>query len=140
MFGKDADKNVSSWVDSVNDNDIFFSVGLIMENRKGIELAKKKKNPDFASIAAFEKKLSYLMSEQSRQIIEIDIPIAQEWGKMVGEKQQDLMDLLLAATANIKKFTLVTRNVSDFKDRVEKVIDPFKWRAARAPKEAGTAG
>ena len=53
-------------------------------------------------------------------------------GRLAGEKQQDLIDLLLAATANVRRYTVVTRNVADFEGRVERVMDPFKWRERHA--------
>ena len=60
MYGKDKDDNVVNWINSIDDNEIFFSVGLIMENHKGIETARKKRNSDHAVIRAFKRKIKLL--------------------------------------------------------------------------------
>jgi predicted nucleic acid-binding protein len=126
MSGSSPDKNVKNWLDGIDDTDIFFSVTVVMEQRKGLELARRKKNANLAAITASEERLRAFVRDFGSQILHVDADIAEEWGRLVGERQQDLMDLLLAATANCKRFVVVTRNVSHFKGRVETVIDPFK--------------
>lgn len=119
--------NVTNWFDSVDDVDIFFSVAVIMEQRKGIEQARKKVNADIDAVIAGEERLNNFIADFSDHVIQVDIEIADEWGKLVGQKQQDFIDLLVAATANARDMTVVTRNTKHFKNRVSKLIDPFKW-------------
>jgi predicted nucleic acid-binding protein len=126
MSGPNPDKNVAKWRSGVDESDIFFSVAVIMEQRKGIEIARRKRNADLAKMAQSEKKLSDFINAFWDHFLHVDSAIAEEWGKLIGENQQDLADLLIAATANVKKYAVVTRNVAHFKDRVKTVIDPFK--------------
>jgi predicted nucleic acid-binding protein len=98
-----------------------------MEQRKGFELARRKRNADFAAIAEGEKRLRDFVRDFASQFLSVDAEVAEEWGRLAGERQQDLIDLLVAATANVKNYTVVTRNVSPFEGRVATVLDPFKW-------------
>lgn len=128
ISGGKPDKNVKSWMESVDNSDLFFSVAIVMEQRKGFELARRKRNADLAAMSAGEKRLRDFVHDFASQILHVDVDVAEEWGRLVGERQQDLMDLLVAATANVRNFTVVTRNVSHFEGRVANVLDPFKCR------------
>jgi predicted nucleic acid-binding protein len=52
----------------------------------------------------------------------IDTPVAREWGRLAaaivergGQPRRQAMDLAIAATANVARVPLLTRNVGDFK-------------------------
>jgi len=126
MSGPNPDNNVTNWLAGVNDSDVFFSVVVIMELRKGIERERKKKNADLARLSASEQRLKEFVKSFWDHFIPADNDIAEEWGKLIGERDQDQADMLIAATANVKHFTVVTRNVSHFENRVKNIIDPFK--------------
>jgi predicted nucleic acid-binding protein len=60
------------------------------------------------------------------RIIAIDVPIAAEWARLVGQKDKHRDDMALAATARVRGLVLVTRNLADFRGRRAPVLDPFK--------------
>ena len=49
----------------------------------------------------------------SNRIIDIDLEIAETWGRISAERSLPVVDSLLAATALVRGMTLVTRNVRD---------------------------
>lgn len=55
----------------------------------------------------------------------IDDRIAEEWGKMSAIRPLSVIDGLLAATAKVKGFTLVTRNVKDIQHLEVNWLNPF---------------
>ncbi len=126
MSGQNPDKNVANWITNVDDSDLYFSVAVIMEQRKGIEMERKKRNADAAKLAASEVRLNEFIETFWDHFISADSVIAEGWGRLIGQKEQDFADMLIAATANVRKLTVVTRNVAHFKDRVDSVFDPFK--------------
>jgi predicted nucleic acid-binding protein len=133
--GPDPNENVLDWIRGVDDIDIYISVVVIMEVRKGIESQRRKlsaKNLDISDLDASQKELSEFVRDHSDQFIPVDNEIAEEWGRLVGVKEKNIVDLLIAATANVKKYTVVTRNEKHFRARSIKTIDPFK----KAPSNA----
>lgn len=59
-------------------------------------------------------------------IVGIDIAIAKLWGEWSGERPRSVVDTLLAATAMVHEFTLVTRNVRDIADLPVKTLNPWE--------------
>jgi predicted nucleic acid-binding protein len=128
LNGATPESNVMNWLNSVDDVDIYIAVTVILEQRKGIEVARKKRNADLKELLAGEQRLRRLISEYWDKFLHIDNEIAEEWGRLYGERQADLIDLLVSASANVRDFTVVTRNVNHFKGRTKRIIDPFKYK------------
>jgi len=64
------------------------------------------------------------------QILPITVEIAQRSGELRGQlrtqgKPRSQADMLIAATAQINQFTLVTRNIRDFEDCSILLLNPF---------------
>ncbi len=134
LNGKTPDANVMAWFGSVDESDIYISVAVIVEQRRGIEREKKQRKANHAEIAASEKRLSAFVSEHWDRFLAVDNDVANEWGRLYGIKEAKFIDLLIAATANVKGYTVVTRNVKDFVSRTQNVIDPFKFNKRPAVK------
>jgi predicted nucleic acid-binding protein len=73
-----------------------------------------------------EQKLLRLMLDFSDRILLIDAEIADAWGYMIAQKELNVYDLSVAATAKIKNYTVVTRNLRDFIGRGVRLLDPYK--------------
>jgi len=125
--GASPDPNVMNWLHSVDDGDIYIAVTVIMEQRKGIEAARKKRNANLNELSNGEARLKKLIADFWDKFLHVDNEIAEEWGRLYGEKQTDIIDLLISASANVRGFTVVTRNVDHFKGRAKKIIDPFEY-------------
>jgi len=113
---------VARWWASITDDEIFLSVLVIGEIRKGIELARPR---DPAKAAALEQWLDTVTTAFAGRILPIDQAIANEWGRMNAPHPRPTIDSLLAATAKVHDLTLVTRNVADMQHTGARIMNPF---------------
>jgi toxin FitB len=120
--GGRADKGVQRWFEAVADNELFLSVLVLGEIRRGIE-TKRVRDPRAAE--ALESWLRGLEASFSERLIDVDAPIADAWGRMKVARPLPAIDGLLAATATVHGLTLVTRNTVDFAQVRVKLLNPF---------------
>lgn len=119
-------RNVAAWYASIEEADIYLSVLVVGEIRKGVERARPR-DPDKAR--RLEAWLNALESAYSERILAIDLAVAEEWGRISAPRSVPVVDALLAATAKVHRLTLVTHNVSDVVDLGTEFLDPFDHRA-----------
>jgi predicted nucleic acid-binding protein len=122
--GTKCDQHVAAWYESIADADIYLSVLVVGEIRKGIERARSN-NP--AQARALEKWLADVIRSFAERILLIDQAVADEWGRMSARRSLSTIDSLLAATAKMNGMTLATRNLSDVSDLDVHAINPFEW-------------
>lgn len=115
---------VSAWLDTVPGPSLYLSVLVIGEVRQGIE---RVRNRDPVKAAVFEAWLVRLEHSFGDRIVPIDLQIAQEWGVLNAKRSLPLVDGLLAATAQVRGWTIVTRNTKDFQHASARLLDPFEW-------------
>jgi len=123
--GERCDPNVAAWRGSIEDAEVYLSVVVLGEIRKGIERAHAN---DVARARALETWLSTLVQSFSERILPINQAVADEWGRMSAKRSVSTIDVLLAATAKVHGLTLATRKVGDVADLGAKVINPFEVR------------
>ena len=121
--GRRSDPNVSNWYAGVGESQLFISSLTIGEIRKGIELARRRRDVDQAE--ALETWLQAVIQRFSGRILTVDTEEADTWGQISAIRPVPVVDGLLAATAMAHDMTLVTRNVSDVKGLGVRVLDPF---------------
>jgi len=124
--GTRCDPHVTAWYASVGDADIYLSVLVLGEIRKGIERVRAK---DPAQANALEKWLATVVDAFAERVLPIDHAVAEEWGRMSGKRPVSTIDALLAATAKVHGMTLATRNIADIADLGAKVLNPFQPNA-----------
>lgn len=122
------DVNVAAWFASVDENDLYLSVLVLGEIRKGIELARPR---DPAKAKALETWLATVDAAFGERILPVDRAVADDWGRMSGQRPISTVDGLLAATARIHRMTLVTRNETDVAGFGVKVLNPFHGHSTR---------
>jgi hypothetical protein len=110
------------WLRSVDPDQVFLSVVTLGEIMKGIS---QKTRTDAAAAVSLHRWLEQLRVDHARRILPISDEVALEWGRIAAVRPQDMADALIAATAAVHRKTVVTRNVSDFKDLGVQVIDPW---------------
>jgi toxin FitB len=120
--GDRCNAGVAAWYASIDDDDIYLSVLVLGEIRKGIERARRN---DPARAHALESWLNTLKNSFAEQVLPIDHLVAEEWGRMSATRTLPSIDALLAATAKVHRMTLVTRNISDLADLGAEVMNPF---------------
>jgi predicted nucleic acid-binding protein len=115
--------NVARWYESVAGGDLFLSVLVVGELRKGIERIRAK---DAAHAKALEKWLAGLGDQFRERVLPIDLIVADEWGRMNAIRSLPVMDGLLAATAKVHSMILVTRNTPDVAGLNVTLLNPFE--------------
>ena len=124
--GDRGDANVTAWYAGVEEADIFLSVLVLGELRRGIELARRRRGID--QTEALEAWLQTVIEEFSGRILSVDAQVADTWGRISALRPIPVVDGLLAAIAMAHDMTLVTRNVSDVEGLGIRVLDPFSER------------
>ncbi len=127
--GARCNPHVAAWYASIDDGELYLSVLVLGEIRKGIERARLS-NP--AQSRALEKWLAAVEKSFVARILPVDQTVADEWGRMSAKRPVPTIDALLAATARVHRVTLVTRNVADVVDLGADVINPFTPAASAA--------
>jgi predicted nucleic acid-binding protein len=116
------DPHVEEWFESVDDSDIYLSVLVAGEIRQGIERLRPR---DLRRAEAFEMWLNELLVRYADRTAAIDAEVAEEWGRLNAVRPLPVIDGLLAATAIVRGWTLVTRNVRHVAATGVRCLDPF---------------
>jgi predicted nucleic acid-binding protein len=119
---KQPDPGVSTWFASVPAGKLFLSVLVVGEIRQGIERLARR---DRAQAEVFERWLSQLLDGYGDRVVPITAPIAETWGRLNVPHPVPVVDGLMAATALVHDWTLVTRNVGDVRPTGVRLLDPF---------------
>ncbi|MDM8566672.1 type II toxin-antitoxin system VapC family toxin [Candidatus Halobeggiatoa sp. HSG11] len=122
---KRCDLNVKKWFDKTEQSQLFTSVLVIGEIRRGIENIRRR---DKQSAYQLERWLENLQINFQERIIPIDERIAETWGYMNSIRPLPVIDGLLAATTKTYDFILVTRNIKDIQGIDIEFINPFENR------------
>ena len=119
---KAPDRGVATWFASVPADKLFLSVLIVGEIRQGIARLVRR---DPAQAEIFERWLSELGDGYGDRIVPITVRIAEAWGRLNVPDTVPVVDGLLAATALVHDWTLVTRNVNDVTSTGVRLLDPF---------------
>lgn len=121
--GARCDANVAAWYASIDDADLYLSVLVLGEIRRGVELARVRDLPKAKALDAW---LGSVRTTFGERILPIDRAVSDEWGRMNAQRPVPVIDGLLAATAKIHRMTLATRNDADVAGLGAKTLNPFK--------------
>jgi hypothetical protein len=119
---KTPNTNVVQWFHGINHENLYISCLTIGELQFG---AQKKLKSDIIQGQLLIKWIDDLVSIYNEQIIDIDISVSEEWGRLLNIDSSNAIDSLLAAQSIICNMTLVTRNIKHFKMFDIKLINPF---------------
>jgi hypothetical protein len=112
---------VLAWLQGVDDKDLFLSAVTIGEIQAGIEITREQ---DIAKASQIEQWLDQVAS--SYNIVPMDAAVFRVWAKLMHKTSDTLMeDAMIAATAKVHQWVVVTRNVSDFKSFGVDLLNPF---------------
>lgn len=119
--GDRANEGVRTWFLDAEEEDLFTSVLVLGEIRRGIESIRRRDAP---SALALDQWLARLIADFSDRVLPIDADVADRWGALNVPNPIPTVDGLLAATALVHDLILVTRNVRDVARTGVKVLDP----------------
>jgi predicted nucleic acid-binding protein len=114
--------NVRKWFASVAGANLYISAMTMFEKRRGWE-RRKKTDPVLATAKLAQ--LDALEAAYGARLVPIDAAIAAEWARLLGAKDKNQRDRALAATAPVRGFVLVTRNIAAVRGCDVQVLDPF---------------
>ena len=116
------DENVAAWYTGVSDDELFLSVLVLGEIRRGIERIRDR---DPQQCAALEQWLQDVTRRYAHRILPIDERVSDVWGQLYYIRNVPVVDGLLAATAKVHNLTLVTRNTQDVQGLGVNLLNPF---------------
>ncbi len=119
--GDRADAGVRAWFDDAREDDLFTSVLVLGEIRRGIESIRRR---DVPSAMALEGWLERLAIDFAERVLPVDARVADRWGSLNVPDPIPTVDGLLAATALVHDLVLVTRNVRDVARTGVRILDP----------------
>ena len=113
---------VISWLQGVDDSDLHISVVTLGEIQAGIEITRQQDAAKAAEIEAWADQVA-----AAYNVLAMDAACFRQWAKLM-HRQSDTVyeDAMIAATAQVHKLTVVTRNVGDFKRFGVTVLNPFR--------------
>jgi predicted nucleic acid-binding protein len=121
--GTRANAHVRDWFDGVSVDEIYLSVLVVGELRRGIELVRRR---DTKQAAALERWLTRVTTDHAERILPVDGPVADQWGRLTAKQPGSVIDTLMAATALVHGLVLVTRNIKDVAWTSVSCLNPFE--------------
>jgi predicted nucleic acid-binding protein len=115
-----------TWLAEADEDRVFISVVTLAELRHGIERLP---------LGSRRSRLDGWLTDQlparfEARVLTVDAEVANSWGRVMARGQAagrpvGTMDAFLAATAEQRGLTLVTRNVSDFEALGIRLLNPW---------------
>ena len=121
--GRRCDAGVANWYAGINETELFISVLVLGEIRKGVELARRR--GDSLQADVLEEWLQDVVRKFSNRILPVNSDIVDSWGRLYFVRNVPTADGLMVATAKVHGLTLVTRNVSDVQGLGANIFNPF---------------
>ena len=116
------DPKAQAWLASVPEADLYLSVLVVGEIRQGVERLRRR---DPARVAPYEAWLSELLRHFTDRLVPITADVCEEWGRLNVPDPLPVVDGLMAATAKVRGWTFVTRNVADLARADVRLLNPF---------------
>ena len=114
---------VLAWLQTVADKDLHLSAVTIGEIQAGIEITRDQ---DVAKAAEIEAWLTRVAATYN--VLALDALVLRAWARLMHRRSITVFeDALIAATAQVYQFTVVTRDVKDFTPLGVKIFNPFKF-------------
>lgn len=115
--------HVKTWRQAVAHEEIFLSVLIFGELRRGIDRLRVR---DISTVRVLERWLHDLKLTYAERILPVNMEICDQWGRLSIHQPMPAANGLLAATALYYELTVVTRNVKDFQRCGVDYVNPFE--------------
>ncbi len=119
--GDRAHERIRAWFADAREEELFTSVLVLGEVRRGIESIRRRNVP---SALALDQWLVRLSTSFNDRVLPVDAEVADRWGALNVPDPVPTVGGLLAATALVHDLTLVTRNVRDVAGTGVRLLDP----------------
>ena len=112
---------VLPWIEDVTDSELHIAAVTIGEIQDGLEIPREQDQPKADELDLWLEQVSATFN-----VVSMDATTFREWARLMHHASDTLYeDAMIAATARVQKFTVVTRNVADFKQFGVAVLNPF---------------
>lgn len=118
------DRGIVEWFASVPAEDLYLSVVTIGEIQRGIALLQRR--GEHQQAARYEAWFAATKSGFADRLLPIGVAEAEEWGQLDARDPVSMADGLIAATARVRGWTVVTRNVKHFESTGVRILNPFR--------------
>ena len=123
--GDRANAGIRAWFADAREDELFTSVLVLGEIRRGIESIRRR---DLPSAIALEQWLTRLATDFADRVLSVDARVADRWGSLNVPDPIPTVDGLLASTALVHDLVLVTRNLRDVERTGARLCDPTAAR------------
>jgi len=120
--GERADAGVRAWFDEHKADQLWLSVLVVGELRRGVELLRRRDEQAGTRLSDW---LDTIAHDFDDRIIPITIEVAERWAALNVPDPVPVVDGLLAATALERDLVLVTRKTADIERTGVAVLNPF---------------
>ncbi len=114
---------VAEWISVTPPDRLYLSVLTIGEIEQGVTQLSQR--GDRRQAAVVEGWLADVVQEFGERIVPVTTQVAREWGRLHRIRPVPTVDALIAATAKVYGWTVVTRNTKDFEYSDVRVLNPF---------------
>lgn len=119
---RNGSSQVKDWISATHGPTLHLSSLTVGEIRCGVERCRRR---DPVQATSLERWLHDLHRQFGDRIAPVTSEVAEEWGRLNAIRPLPTADALIAATARVNGWTLVSRNVKDFDGTGVSVVNPF---------------
>jgi predicted nucleic acid-binding protein len=116
------DRSVLDWLAETASAEQHLSVLTVGELRRGAALLRRR---DQRAAASLDSWIDKTVTEHRDRLVPVTIEVAERWARVGVPDPVPPIDGLLAATALVYDWTVVTRNTADFEGIGVRTLDPF---------------
>lgn len=118
-----ADPNVAAWISAQDSRDLFLSAITILELERGILSIQRRDGVQGSRLRNWMD--SRVRPEFAERVISVDDAIATRCAHLHIPDRRNEADAIIAATALVHGFAVVTRNIQDFQSTGVVLVDPW---------------
>ena len=120
-----ANDRVAVWAQSVDTEDLYLSVITVQELEVGVQLALRRDPAQGAMLRLWFDQ--HVLPAFEGRILAVDTPVAFRSANLHVPNPRPVRDCMIAATALVHAFTVVTRNVADFEGTGALTLNPWNY-------------
>lgn len=119
-----ADRHVVAWANRTPANTLFISAMTILELEYGVLLVERRDEAQGAALRAWlDGKVTPAFADR---VLAVDAAVARRCARLHVPDRRSERDALIAATASVYGFAVVTRNARDFAGAGVETLNPWK--------------
>lgn len=123
--GRKAAPSVLAWFENLLPENVFTSVIVLGEIRRGIELVARR---DKTQAEALEQWYETVRNRLGNRVLAVDEPIMALWARISVPDMLPAYDGLIAATALAHGLIVATRNTQDYRRAGVQAVNPWEDR------------